>query len=194
MRPGLIHGGSAIGGLGGAGPDPPTMLMFLRYQVANQRRSFRRRSHPLTIFCGPQSRSRSDPTSRDSDAARADCDAHPAPFHLADVLFAGDQKPNAIAVTSRTFAANIRMATASGRRISVDMAGDPPSDPGKLTIHRICSGRAGPAAMLAPGNPKRGGVQRLGPQDSTRRVGHLEGLSHRQADSRTSSKSSEALD
>jgi hypothetical protein len=110
-----------------------------------------------------------------------------------DVLFAGDQKPNAIAVTSRTFAANIRMATASGRRISVDMAGDPPSDPGKLTIHRICSGRAGPAAMLAPGNPKRGGVQRLGPQDSTRRVGHLEGLSHRQADSRTSSKSSEAL-
>lgn len=36
------------GGLG-AGPDPPS-LMFLRYEVANKRRSFGRRSHPLTIF------------------------------------------------------------------------------------------------------------------------------------------------
>src|SRR5262249_43507405 len=37
-----------IGGLR-AGPDPPS-LMFLRYNVAIERRSFGRRSHPLAIF------------------------------------------------------------------------------------------------------------------------------------------------
>ena len=36
------------GGLG-AGPDPPS-LMFLRYEVANKRRSFGRRSDPLTFL------------------------------------------------------------------------------------------------------------------------------------------------
>ena len=53
LRPGLIDGGSAIGGWG-AGPDPPSVLMFLHYEVSNKRKSVVRRSYPLTIFFGRQ--------------------------------------------------------------------------------------------------------------------------------------------
>ena len=49
LRPGLIDGGSAIWGWG-AGPDPPSVLMFLHYEVSNKRKSVVRRSYPLTIF------------------------------------------------------------------------------------------------------------------------------------------------
>jgi hypothetical protein len=49
LRPGLIDGGSAIGGWG-AGPDPPSVLMFLHCEVSNKRKSVVRRSYPLTIF------------------------------------------------------------------------------------------------------------------------------------------------
>ena len=49
LRPGLIDGRSAIGGWG-AGPDPPSVLMFLHYEVSNKRKSVVRRSYPLTIF------------------------------------------------------------------------------------------------------------------------------------------------
>jgi hypothetical protein len=38
LRPGLIEGGSAIGGWG-AGPDPPSVLMFLHCEVSNKRKS-----------------------------------------------------------------------------------------------------------------------------------------------------------
>ena len=34
----------------GAGPDPPSVLMFLHYEVSNKRKSVVRRSYPLTIF------------------------------------------------------------------------------------------------------------------------------------------------
>ena len=49
LRPGPIDGRSAIGGWG-AGPDPPSVLMFLHYEVLNKRKSVVRRSYPLTIF------------------------------------------------------------------------------------------------------------------------------------------------
>ena len=34
----------------GAGPDPPSVLMFLHCEVPNKRKSVVRRSYPLTIF------------------------------------------------------------------------------------------------------------------------------------------------
>jgi hypothetical protein len=48
------------------------------------------------------------------------------------------QNEKAIVATSRTLAANIRMATASVRRTSVDMTSDPPSL-NQLTIRGIVS-------------------------------------------------------
>ena len=58
-----------IGGWG-AGPDPPSMLMFLHYEVSNKRSAIVRRSYPLTIFLVCSSNlgqvPRSDPTSRDA--------------------------------------------------------------------------------------------------------------------------------
>jgi hypothetical protein len=58
-----------------AGPDPPSVLMFLRYTVSNKRKSVVRRSYSLTIFLVSSSGlgqvPRSDPTSRDDDTARS---------------------------------------------------------------------------------------------------------------------------
>ena len=84
----------------------------------------------------------------------------PRYFHLAHVLADCDQNVNAMAVTSRALAANIRMATASGRRSSVGMTGNPPADTGKLTVYRIvpwglgrlrCSPRSFQQGKLPPG-------------------------------------------
>src|ERR1700738_3880628 len=51
----------------GAGPDPPSVLMFLHYEVSNKRKSVVSRSYALTIFLVGSSSvgqvPRSDPTS-----------------------------------------------------------------------------------------------------------------------------------
>jgi len=49
LRPGLIDGGSAIGGLGGRA-RPSISAYVLHCEVPNKRKSVVRRSYPLTIF------------------------------------------------------------------------------------------------------------------------------------------------
>jgi hypothetical protein len=50
LRPGAKFTEGQASGAGGAGPDPPSVLMFLHYEVSNKRKSVVRRSYPLTIF------------------------------------------------------------------------------------------------------------------------------------------------